>query len=505
MSAATREPARTAEVARHYLRLLGSERSVGVFLLVGGGDVLLSMNSYGFAGLPPLLWLMAMIPLAQWGIAELRDGLDEAMPLDRVRHDLVRVACGAAWAAAALAVAIGFLALLWYPQYRGSARVTLAWYPVLLLAAGATYYLLGAAAMLRGARRGFLPGAIAAIVFLPFLAPKSYMARGLLLLSLREAPASGELLSWTAIQALWTAAAIAAVWLSASAPRPAPLKARVAVGRWGAARARMRRQRGLLPVHAPRPARVDMPRRPAPLHRVLWREIVILRSSMAGMGALLLLVTLWANPTLDAIGANPAGAPWFLPIYCLSITWPIGVWLPLTAPLRRSVEPLPVGAVAQRLMRVAAGAVWLEVAVLLTLAGRAANVAGWIPRSASLAGESGPAAGIACCALLLYLLGSVPLLLAHTHTLGWTLTWLCGLLVAIPIAEGAAPHARFSFGAAMSAFGPQPGPWVGAMPLWIGIFAAVAAGAAAWGVRLERSAPSLEDATLALLRPGRPA
>ena len=63
-------------------------------------------------------------------------------------------------------------------------------------------------------------------------------------------------------------------------------------------------------------------------------------------------------------------------------------------------------------------------------------------------------------------------------------------MVAIPIVRRVAPHARFSFGTAISAFAPQPGPWVGAMLLWTAIFAAAAAGAAAWGVALERSAPS---------------
>ncbi|HEV7586836.1 MAG TPA: hypothetical protein VGO40_01805, partial [Longimicrobium sp.] len=126
----------------------------------------------------------------------------------------------------------------------------------------------------------------------------------------------------------------------------------------------------------------------------------------------------------------------------------------------------------------------------LALAGRAANVAGWTPRSALLAGGAGPWAGIACGALLLYLLGSVPLLVAREHLLGWFLPWISGLLVAIPIAKSIAPHGRFSFATALSAFGPRPGAWVGAMLLWTAIIAAVAAGAAAWGVALERLGPS---------------
>jgi hypothetical protein len=211
---------------------------------------------------------------------------------------------------------------------------------------------------------------------------------------------------------------------------------------------------------------------------------------MAGLGAVVLLVTLWVNPTLDAIGGNPNGFPWFGTIYVFSLTWPITVWLRNGSPQRRGVEPLPVGVVAQRLARVAAGAVWLEATVLLTLAGRAASVAGWMPSSTLLARESGSWAGIACGVLLLYLLGSVPHLLAPTHHLAWALGWIAMLIGEIPRAQRIAPNARFSIGTALSTLAPHPGPWVGAVLLWTAVFAAVAAGAAAWGVALERAAPS---------------
>jgi hypothetical protein len=39
-------------------------------------------------------------------------------------------------------------------------------------------------------------------------------------------------------------------------------------------------------------------------------------------------------------------------------------------------------------------------------------------------------------------------------------------------------------------FPPNPVGWVGALVVWPAFFAAGAAGAAAWGVALERSAPS---------------
>ncbi|HEV7586683.1 MAG TPA: hypothetical protein VGO40_01040, partial [Longimicrobium sp.] len=331
---AAREPARAGDVARHYLRLLGSGRGVVVLLpVVVVGAVLSGESFHGFGGLPLILWLMAGLPFVQWGIAERSGALDEAMPLDTVRHGLVRVACGTLWAATALAPAIGFLALRWYPGSAGIGAAALGLYPVLLLAAGLTYHLLGAAAWLCGSRRGAALGAIAFLALVPLLASRSFLARGERLLALRETPAPGELLAWTSAQALWTAAALAAVWLAATAPR---LEARAGGGRRGAARAWIGRRRGVLPQ---RRVRAGALRRPAPLHRVLWREIVIVRLSMAGMGAALLLVTLWINPMLDAAAANPASSPWFGAIYSFSIAWSIAVWLPFAVSGRRVVDP----------------------------------------------------------------------------------------------------------------------------------------------------------------------
>ncbi|HEX8906694.1 MAG TPA: hypothetical protein VF771_17720, partial [Longimicrobiaceae bacterium] len=62
MSAAMREPASTAAVVRHYLRLLGSERNAIGFVVVGTLALMGSVATNGFEGIAAMIWLMLFYP-----------------------------------------------------------------------------------------------------------------------------------------------------------------------------------------------------------------------------------------------------------------------------------------------------------------------------------------------------------------------------------------------------------------------------------------------------------
>jgi len=165
-AAALRAPASTDAVARHYLRLLASEHGVPTLLLTLALVLFTSINVTGFAGLVLPLALAFFLPLYQW-----RDGpvavLDDAMPLDRARHRRIRVACGAVWAALALALCVGLYTALQAPWLSGLGRSSghagyPAWYPPLLLGWGVVAYLFGAATWLRAER----PGRVLTLVFM---------------------------------------------------------------------------------------------------------------------------------------------------------------------------------------------------------------------------------------------------------------------------------------------------------------------------------------------------
>jgi hypothetical protein len=231
---------------------------------------------------------------------------------------------------------------------------------------------------------------------------------------------------------------------------------------------------------------VDAPRRPAPFHRVLWRELVLLSPKLGAAAAFIALTVLVPTATGGERPAHDDNLAAFLTVI-LPLWWPAAVWGVGSRPSRRRVEPLPVGALAQQLGRLAAGALWLEVILFLALAAPAVGLGSWIPPL----DPGNPATWMAlpAAALLLYLLASPPALLGTDNWLLWYVGWVAFLLPVLPMSS-ILPQARFSLGSALSVVARNPGPWAEAMVLWIALFTAVAVLAAEWSVEAERSAPS---------------
>jgi hypothetical protein len=462
-------PARAGRALWHYLRLFGRHRAVVPILVTFSLGFCSGTNTEGFEGFVGFALLMALLPLVQWGASTRRGELDHAMPLGRARHDLLWLAAGAAWAVVAMIPPLALMTALWVT---GPSRLLFAkvvWFPLVILAAGLACYLVGAGAWLRGSTR---PGLLMCVLFALCLVVEALLgsrwARVQRLLTLREAPAPGEGPALLLAAALLVAAAGALAWLMVAAPRWRP-------------RRRFRAAPRLWPVR-PAAARLGagVPRRPARLHAVLWGELRLL-SGLAAVAAA--VATLWVLSAESGSGPAPGELePWVIPVIVIAFWLPMLVWLRGRGPWRRRVEPVPVGALAMRLARVAAGAVCLELVLAAVIVVHASGAAGGL-RSA------GSYAAVAGAALLAYLMSSFPQVLARDHLLGWSVGWTGMLQMSVfQVAQLLAPGVLSPRNALLSIFH-QPDPWVPAMLLWLAVVGALLVWTAWIGVIRDRGDP----------------
>jgi hypothetical protein len=458
-AAAPHPPASTGRVARHYLALLG--RGTGLTGIVLAVLLMLqstvnTVNFWAGAALP--LVLMFFFPLFQWRGPAHRGTLDAAVPLDGVQHDLVRVACGAAWASLTMTVPIGLLVLLASAGTRKPFGGDPWWYPASLLLVGLTLYLFGSAVWLRAERAG----RVLLVVFLGLMLGSDVVGMGTWGLTFPATEAElrrAGPYAWLGTAALWLAVAGACVWLAAAADRWLPWLEDSPVGRARMAVRRALARRALLPAGDPAPHRPDLrPRRPAPLRVVLWREVVLLRH--AAILPVLLGLASVLQGRKDA-GPEPQPSTQALFFVTVSFFWPLLVWMDG----REDRAPLPVGDVARRLARVAAGAAWLGVVAGLVLAGEPAGV----PWTAVLYGV-----------LMMYLLGSLPVLLSVRHPIRHTLLWWLAVIFVSGLAYQSGLPTPWD-----PLADPPRGGWVGTL-LWLAVTAVLTVTAAQIGLEEER-------------------
>jgi hypothetical protein len=486
-AAAPREAAGTGAVARHYLRLLGRERGVATLLLPISLLLLGSLNATGFAGLGKVLSLAFLFPLYQWRGGG-RDPLDRAMPMDSARHRRIRVACGAAWVALGLTACVGLYTALFSLGDHALDGFP-AWYPPALVGWGLAGYLFGSAAWLRAERPGrtltllYLIGGTA-MEWLPGPWPGA-------VLGLAE-PAQFRATPWPVWAAaclLTLALACAAVWVAALPGRLLP-RLRLTLSPW-------LRARGEVPANRPAASFPAGPRRAASFARVLrwelssvshdarWALLLAVPVAMQAMGPEI-------ESSLPAVARLPlAGRAGTLLVFPLvAFFWPLLVWMDARGAGREWAEAVPTGTVRRRLLRLLAGAAWLELVGLVVGAGVVAGAwrAGVIasPASVPVAIWAGFPLGV----LMMYLLGSVPLLLSPNHPVRYTVVWyLFFLMFAQPLMF--AKEWRFSPGAALSVLAlSPPRHWGEAMLVWLPLIAAVAVGAVAAGVAHDRDGGS---------------
>jgi hypothetical protein len=489
---ALRAPARPAVVARHYLALLGRETAPGAIGLAVALSFWGSVNRRDlFEGTVELLPLMMFLPMFQWR----GGGRDHAaaLPLGGVRHDLVRVACGTAWAAATLGVPVALQAVL----ARGGLGAWLGgypwWYPLPLLAAGLAFYLLGSAVWLRTPR----PGRVLLVLF--------FFANGL-----REALGLGEP-GWAVVYGspdelrgvgapegiaaalAWLGAGCAAVGLSAAVGGRAPRAERgrdpSRIVRWPARRGAARRGPRPVPARPPRPASaLTALRAQAALmrHRMVWPAAIAVLLAWKGARA---EIRLPAGGVQGPLFLHDGEA--FLGLALFAFFWPLLVWMDERGPGREHAEALPVGVLTLRLARVAAGGAALAALCVVVVAGSAGGawIAGTLPSPAAVPARVW--AGVPAGALMMYLAGSLPLLLSADRPLRRTVAWcFVTLSLVLPyVWSSGARDARFSPTAALSVFTDRPVPWTDAALLWLAVLAAAAAYAAALGAFNDRGGP----------------
>jgi hypothetical protein len=456
-----RAPASAWQVARHYLGMLGSGGgTLGIALLA---LVPIKAWSPSVAG-EDLLAPMFLLALLHWRGTGRAGGRDDALPLRRSHHDGVRVACGLAWAAAAMLLLAGLSVPFGLATHDLDFLVerALGILPTVPIALG--MYAVAAAVRLRSGR------------------PRRALLAVFLLLGLLSA----------APPALWVAVAAAAVWLLA----PGDLRARVL-------RARSRRkepaaprptaQRPLAPRgwSGPRTA-AGAPRRPARLAAVFGRES---RMALRRIALPLAFTAAWAwsrvSGGVDAVGPARGAGAYLSAGFVLVLLCVVPFWVSRVerGAGREHDDSLPVDTATLRALRVAAGAMWLG-AVLLAVAAVAAAGAVAIGGAASLPGVLLRTwAGAAGAALLVYLLASVPVFLSarqpYMAGLMYASVWVGVWRYTIDWVPQAAPFLPWSALAPLVDPSAPASAWAPALALWLPLAVLAVPAAAAMGARRE--------------------
>jgi hypothetical protein len=493
-AAARRRPARWTGVVRAETTALLGWRAVPLTMLA---VVLLTIGPFfaqwegPFSEFRQMVLMMFFFPLLHWRGRAGRGSLDLAMPVDAVRYDLLRVACGTLLAALTLGTAAALHA--WnMARLPDEAPITVhypASYPLSLSLIGVASYLFGSAVVLRTAR----PGRMLLGVFIA--ASVAMVAMGVELERYgREVRYAGDrsLLSVTYTTSLTLTHALAAVACGAAAVLLAVvLGRRTGEGRWRATAPAVRPAPAPVRVNA---ARLRTPRSPAGAATVAAWEFAAQAPRMAwpvlaaGLYAVWLALREMGNGPTFLVDSLP-----FLPFWFAAFFLPVLVWS------REQVagdwdRARPADGFTQRLLQALAGLAWLQISVHLVLAGciGGALAAGTLASLRQVPAWAWP--GLPLCATALYCLGSVPAMLSR-HPVRWSIiaflvlpqvlmatvglyAWSHGMSGVSPFA----PARLF----AMVGFAPA-GSWSGAAALvWVPVFAAVAAIAVRGRVRRER-------------------
>jgi hypothetical protein len=411
-----------------------------------------------------VLELMVVLALLHAQGAGHAGGPDEALPLGRARHDLLRIACGAAWAAAAVLVLIGLPPLVGLVTNGLEVPTKPSLAMLSALPAGFSLYAIAAAARLRG--RKLLVCLMAALPILLLLA---------------AIPA-----------AAWLAVAAATMGLLA-APAPWAGRLRARTGERKPAALRRTAQRPLKPRGWSGPPVVGTPRRPASLPAVFGREARMAPRRIGVVAlpllyiAIVVLVRVWVD--LDTASAGVVGpAP-----SASNVLTPLCILAFFVCRVENGIGSeydgaLPMGIATRRALRVGAGAMWLGVALLAVAAvvvacgivGDVASLRGAVLRT--WAGASG-------AALLAYLLVSVPMLLSVRRPgragLVYASVWAAVWWLTRELAPGVAALLPWTVLAAIVGPPAPAATWAPALTLWLPLAVLAVPAAAAVGARFE--------------------
>jgi hypothetical protein len=475
VTAATHRPrARWTAVVRAESAALWRPKST---LLTLGIVILATLGPFGIGvmggPLPEirnLALLMCFLPLLHWRGPAGRGSLEQALPVEGARYDLVRVACGAAGAAFTIALATGLTLLTNVGGYAGTVGYPPS-YPFALIAVGTAFYLFGAAVMLRAGRPGRLLLVLwiaLSLVFLRFGASwgstTTYAPDG------RVTSLTVDVSLTLGIALLWVAAALVAVVLAATVRRREGARW-ITWPSFGSARTPLPRR---IPT-----AVLEGIRNPATARVVAGRQFAVQASRMAVPLLIAVLLGAWsAWRETGGSGTFLMNSFPLMPFVYAGFFWPLLVW----RDERRGDWDgmLPVDTFTRRLLHAAGGLVWLEAAVLIVLAGciGGALAEGTLQSLAEVPAWAMP--GVPLSVLSLYCLGTAWTMLSE-HPIR---TALIGFLVSVQVLVAinmigdlrenrlVSPAGAF---APVNFMAPVEDHAMGATILWILIFAALAA------------------------------
>jgi hypothetical protein len=424
VTAATHRPAaRWTAVVRAESAALWRPRAT---LLTLGIIILATLGPFGggewdgpLSEVRNLAVLMCFFPLLHWRGRAGRGSLEQALPVDGARYDLVRVACGAAGALFTLVLATSANLLIvdgWYERMGGYP----ASYPFALIAVGMAFYLFGAAVMLRAERPGRLLLVLWIVLSLVFLRFGGSRGR-----TTTFAP-DGRVTSQTVTVSLplgtallWLAASLVAVVLAVTVRGRGGVRS-TSWPSFGSARTPLPRR--------PATAVLEGIRNPAAARVVAVRQLAVQAPRMAVPLLIAVLLGAWAAwRETGGSGTFLADHLPLMPFVYAGFFWPLLVWMDE----RRGDWDgmLPVDTFSRRLLHAAGGLVWLQAAVLIVVAGciGGALAEGTIQSLAQVPAWAMP--GVPLSVLALYCLGTAwTMLSAHPIR-----TALVGFLVTLQV------------------------------------------------------------------------
>lgn len=431
-AAAPRAPAPWHRVARaEAAAVLFSRRAPLLLLAV----VLLTMGPFGagivpFAGISPLNLLMLSFPLLLWRGRGVRGSLDQAVPVGVAPYELIRVGVGAAAALVVLGLATNAHAVvvgtLFLPRELAGFA---AGYTAALLIRGLAFYLVGAAIVLRARRPGRVVLAVCVVLLLVQMLSVFLLGVGsgvLAALGLERTTGRLEYAPDGTVTAAFGSSLTPGVALVQLAIAAAVLGASVWLGRRDDGQVRRGRPRGgRLPVRAaPSAHALRVPRAPAAPAAVLWRQMAVLAPRMMVPLAVAAALALWhaaAQAAGTRTGALYVGS--FALVGWIAYLWPALVWVDERgAPAWDQAQP--AGLVARRTLHALAGLAWLELCVLVLLAGQVAGaLAGGTLTSLEWL-DAWILPGVPLAVMAMYCAGTLPAVLARRPVFGTVVSLL---------------------------------------------------------------------------------
>lgn len=409
-AAALRAPAPWHRVARAEAAALLRSRAVPVVL---AAIVLLTMGPFG-AGTSSLFMgtmLMFFFPLLLWRGRGGHGSLDAAMPVGTATYALIRIGIGAAVALAVMCVTTQMHLLIFVSWFTPSPlSESVRDFSAAITLRGLAVYLLGCAIVMRARR----PGRVLLVVFFIGLP-------ALLMLGIGDERTGWQFLhdSDGRVETRFTSSLTVEKALLQLAVAAAALGVSVWMGERGGGlflpwRRAGRTAPALRTASVPRAA-LSIPRSPASMGAVAMRQLAVQAPRMtwpllvaAGFALRYLAEGMGVDGTAGrAVSQNSFMFLWPLAFFC-----PLLVWMDERGG-RPWDEAQPADAFARRVAHAAAGLVWLELCVMVLLAGHAAGaVAAGTPLSPRwIPGWVMP--GVPLAVMALYCVGTLPAVLSH--------------------------------------------------------------------------------------------